>query len=80
MCSRSHGTPPNCTACVTSWKITQSASSSRSASMVSATASMLGPTKSSRGGTDGSSSASSYWPITRRPTTPSRAPISADAR
>ena len=56
MCGRSQGTAANCTACVTSWKITQSASSSWSTSIPVATASRFGPTKSSRGGTDGSSS------------------------
>ena len=75
-CSRSHGTPVNCTAWVISWKTTHSSSSASSASKVRAASRRLGATSSSRGGRSGSSSASSYWPSTLRPMKPTIPPAS----
>ena len=74
--SRSHGTPVNCTAWVTSWNTTHASSSASSASKARAASRRLGATNSSRGGRSGSSSASSYWPSTRRPMKPTSPPTS----
>ena len=76
MCGRSHGTPPNCSACVTSWSATQRSSSSGSASSADAATARLGDTNSSRAGASGSRIGNSYWPSTRWPSIPDTAPTS----
>ncbi len=50
MCSRSHGTPPNWSACVVSCSATQRRRSLGSASSFSAASARFGPTNSRRGG------------------------------
>ena len=73
--SRSHGTPPNCSACVISCSATQRSSWSAGASSDSAACARLGATNSSRAGWSGSSTGNSYCPSTR----PARKPLIAPA-
>ena len=76
MCGRSHGTAPNCSACVVSCSATQRSSWSASASRASAAWARLGETNSSRAGASGSRIGNSYWPSTRWPSRPEITPTS----
>ena len=76
-CSRSHGTPANCTAWVTSCRATQRTSSSGSASSARTASARLGSTNSRRGLESGSIRTTSYWPRTRPARKPTRTPTSA---
>ena len=73
-CGRSHGTPPNCSACVISCSATQRRRRSASASSCVAAWPRFGATNSSRAGASGSSTGNSYWPITRPARKPEIAP------
>ena len=64
----------NCTAWVISWIVTHTTSCSRSTSRLRAVCARLGPSSSSRGGWEASSSDRSYWPSTRWESTPISAP------
>ena len=75
-CARSHGTPPNCSACVVSCSATQRSSWSGSASSAVAAWPRLGATNSSRAGASGSRTGNSYWPSTRPARKPEIAPAS----
>src|SRR4051812_48470985 len=76
MWPRSHGTPPNWSAWVISWRATQRSSSSLSASRLIAACARLGETNSNRAGASGSRIGNSYWPSTRWPSMPEIAPTS----
>src|SRR4051794_33241058 len=76
MWPRSHGTPPNWSAWVISWRATQRSSSSLSASRLIAAWARLGETNSNRAGASGSRIGNSYWPSTRWPSMPEIAPTS----
>ena len=75
-CGRSHGTPPNCSACVISCSATQRSSWSAGASSAAAACARFGATNSSRAGLSGSSTGNSYWPSTRPARKPETAPAS----
>ena len=74
--ARSHGTPPNCSACVSRAARPSAAAGRARRRACGAAWPRLGATNSSRAGASGSSTGNSYWPSTRPARKPEIAPAS----